>query len=200
MLILPHDIEFDGDPDSLPNNAHAIQKLNDALISSYAHHGFLLMTVTLVVFFIASRVFDVYLFPQIYKETWKRITMEKKRSFINNHVLISAKVLMIGLALYPYLLIVNGLADFSDPYIFGETTSNGDVIVVATAIFIAMYLHELLYLSSQVHRVSVFHHLGAVVVASVMVTKNVRWEVESSTSAYTVLIMTYGAFLPLQST
>jgi hypothetical protein len=101
---------------------------------------------------------------------------------------------MIGLALYPYLLIVNGLADFSDPYIFGKTTSNGDVIVVATAIFIAMYLHELLYLSSQVHPVSVLHHLGAVIVASVMVTRNVRWEVESSTSAYTVLIMTYGVF------
>jgi hypothetical protein len=45
MLILPHDIEFNGDLASLPDNAHAIQKLNDALISSYTHHGFLIMTV-----------------------------------------------------------------------------------------------------------------------------------------------------------
>lgn len=102
---------------------------------------------------------------------------------------------MIGLALYPYLLIVNGLADFSTPYIAGLKSTNGDVVLVATAIFIAMYLHELLFVSSKVSWVSVVHHLGAVNVAAIMVTRNVRWEVEANTSAYTVLIMTYGTLL-----
>lgn len=129
--------------------------------------------------------------------------MEKKRTFTNHHVLISAKIIMIGLALYPYLLIVNGLAEFDDPFVRAtaytpaSTTTNGDVVIVATAIFLAMYLHELLFLSSLVSWVSGMHHLGACTVASVMVTRNVRWEVESSTAAYTVLIMTYGMVLVL---
>lgn len=105
---------------------------------------------------------------------------------------------MIGLALYPYLLIVNGFADFSDPYISGSKSTHGDVIIIATAIFIAMYLHELLYVSSSVSLVSVMHHVGAVIVASIMVTRNVRWAIESSSSAYTVLIMTYGVLNPFQ--
>lgn len=45
MPFLPHDKEFKGDLSTLPKNAHAIQKLDDKLISSYSHHGFLLMTV-----------------------------------------------------------------------------------------------------------------------------------------------------------
>ncbi|KAF3034384.1 hypothetical protein E8E12_002281 [Didymella heteroderae] len=199
MRFLPHDIEFSGNVSALPKNAHAIQKLIDKLVSSYAHHGFLLMTVTLIVFFIATRSLHDYLFPRIYKEAWKKLSAEKKRTFTNHHVLISAKILMISLALYPYLLIVNGLAGFGDRYIRAWTTTNGDVIVVATAIFIAMYLHELLHLSSLVSWISVMHHLGACLVASIMVTRNVRWEVESSTAAYTVLIMTYGTVFPLNS-
>jgi hypothetical protein len=156
------------------------------------------LTKTLIVFFIATRGLHDYLFPSLYKETWKKLAAEKKRTFTNHHVLISAKITMIALALIPYLLIVNGLAEFRDPFVRAtahtpaSTTTNGDVIVVATAIFIAMYLHELLYLSSLVSLISVMHHLGACIVASVMVTRNVRWEVESSTAAYTVLIMTYG--------
>ncbi|KAJ4329665.1 hypothetical protein N0V87_010674 [Didymella glomerata] len=200
MPFLPHDKEFKGDLSTLPKNAHAIQKLDDKLISSYSHHGFLLMTVTLIVFFIATRGLHDYLFPSLYNETWRKLAAEKKRTFTNHHVLISAKITMIALALIPYLLIVNGLAEFRDPFVRAtahtpaSTATNGDVIVVATAIFIAMYLHELLYLSSLVSLISVMHHLGACIVASVMVTRNVRWEVESSTAAYTVLIMTYGIF------
>lgn len=151
-------------------------------------------------FFIAARGLHDYLFPWCYKETWKKSSAEKRRTFTNHPVLISAKLLMIALAVEPYLVIVTGIADFNDPYIRAwrpipaSTTTNGDVIVVATAIFIAMYLHEHLYLSSLVSWVSVMHHLGACLVASIMVTRNVRWEVESSTAAYTVLIMTYGTF------
>jgi hypothetical protein len=97
-------------------------------------------------------------------------------------------------------LIVTGQDDFGNPLVRATavipatTTTNGDVIIAATSIFIAMYLHELLCLSSPVSKVSVMHHLGACLVAAIMVTRNVRWEVESSTAAYTVLIMTYGTF------
>ncbi|KAF3040386.1 hypothetical protein E8E11_005376 [Didymella keratinophila] len=68
----PHDIEFKGEMSSLPENAYSIQKLTDELVSSYAHHGFLFMTVTLLIFFIATRGLHDYLFPWFYKETWKK--------------------------------------------------------------------------------------------------------------------------------
>lgn len=101
---------------------------------------------------------------------------------------------MVVLALYPYLTIVTGHAQFNTPFVAGAKTTMGDVTIVATSIFISVYLHELLYVSSDVQWVSVLHHVGAVIVASVMVARNVRWEVEKSTQAYTVLIMTYGTF------
>lgn len=53
-------------------------------------------------FFIATRGLHDYLFPWLYKETWEKLSAEKKRTFTNRHVLISAKVLMIALALEPY--------------------------------------------------------------------------------------------------
>jgi hypothetical protein len=105
---------------------------------------------------------------------------------------------MIALALYPYMAIVLGLADFSTSIVAGSELTMGDITTIATSIFIAVYLHELLFLSSDVQWVSVVHHLGAVIVASVMVTHNVRWELEPNTTAYTVLIMTYGIFVSRQ--
>lgn len=130
----------------------------------------------------------------IYRNVFKRLTVGQRRRFVNHHVLISAKVLMIVLALYPYMAIVTGHAQFDTPFITGAKTTMGDVTIVATSIFIGMYLHELLYVSSDVHWISVLHHLGSVLIASVMVARNVRWEVETSTQAYTLLIMTYGMF------
>lgn len=103
---------------------------------------------------------------------------------------------MITLALYPYMSIVLGHADFSTPIVRGSRATMGDITIVATCIFISVYLHELLYVSGDVQWVSVVHHVGAVVVAAVMVTRNVRWEVEANTTAYTVLIMTYGIVHP----
>ncbi|KAF2625679.1 hypothetical protein BU25DRAFT_472984 [Macroventuria anomochaeta] len=81
-------------------------------------------------------------------------------------------------------------------YLFfvGAKATMDDITMIATSIFIGMYLNELLYISSDIHPVSVFHHLRAVIVALVMVTRNVRWEVEANTTAYTVLIMTYDRF------
>ncbi|KAH6644438.1 hypothetical protein C7974DRAFT_408117 [Boeremia exigua] len=192
--MLSHDVEFIAEL-TLPSGAHVIQKLTDHLVSNYSHHGFLLSTVTLIVFFIATRLSSDYLFPKIiYRNTFEWLTASQKRRFVNHHVLISAKILMISLALYPYLAVVTGLADFSTPFIKGATTTMGDITIIATSIFIGMYLHELMYISSDVALVSVLHHLGAVLVASIMVTRNVRWQVESNTTAYTVLIMTYGIF------
>lgn len=155
-----------------------------------------LPTQTLVVFFIATRILTDYLFPKVlYRTVFAPLTGRQKRRFVNHHVLITAKLLMVTLALYPYMSIVLGLAEFSTPIVAGSKVAMGDVTIVATAIFISMYLHELLYLSSDVQWVSVVHHLGAVAVAAVMVTRNVRWEVEANTTAYTVLVMTYGAYL-----
>lgn len=105
---------------------------------------------------------------------------------------------MIALALYPYMTIVLGLADFSTSIAAGSQLTMGDITAIATSIFIAVYLHELLFLSSDVQWISVVHHLGAVIVACVMITLNVRWELEPNTTAYTVLIMTYGMFVSHQ--
>jgi hypothetical protein len=105
---------------------------------------------------------------------------------------------MIALGLYPYMAIVLGLADFSTSIVAGSGLTMGDIIAIATSIFIAVYLHELLFLSSDVPWISIIHHLGAVIVASVMVTINVRWKLEPNTTAYTVLIMTYGMFVSRQ--
>ncbi|KAJ4992967.1 hypothetical protein SVAN01_01671 [Stagonosporopsis vannaccii] len=190
--MITHDIEV-AMKRSLP--PHAIQRLNDGLVSTYSHHGFLLSTITLIVFFAATRLLSDYLFPKLtYPEIFKRLSPSQNRRFVNHHVLISAKILMIVLALYPYLAIVTGHAQFNTPFIAGASTTMGDITIVATSIFIGMYLHELLYVSSDVQWVSVLHHVGAVIVASVMVARNVRWEVEKSTQAYTLLIMTYGIF------
>ena len=96
------------------------------------------------------------------------------------------------------MTIVLGLADFSTSIVAGSELTMGDITTIATSIFIAVYLHELLFLSSDVQWVSVVHHLGAVIVACVMITLNVRWEFEPNTTAYTVLIMTYGIFVSHQ--
>ncbi|KAF2997619.1 hypothetical protein E8E13_004106 [Curvularia kusanoi] len=191
--MLPHDIEV-VDISTLPPNAHSIQYLRDRLVSDYVHHGFLIMTITLVVFFFATRFFD-YVFPKtIYRETCSRLDGNRKRRFVNHHISITAKILVIALAMYPYMAIVLGKADFGTPIVAGSEHTMGDVITIASAIYISVYLHELLYLSSGVKLIVVLHHIGAVIVASVMITRNVRWEVESNTTAYTVLIMTYGCF------
>jgi hypothetical protein len=105
-------------------------------------------------------------------------------------------MVIIALGSRPYSRVIIGSADFSAPASSGSIVTLGDLTVIAATVFIGMYLHELLYWSSEVHYVAVIHHVGAVIVAAVTLSLNVRWKVEQSTTAYMLLIMTYGTSLP----
>ncbi|KAF2467497.1 uncharacterized protein BDR25DRAFT_327349 [Lindgomyces ingoldianus] len=175
---------------------HHIQlhDLRNELVSKLAPFSGLILTIILVIFFlIRYYLFETLLLPYFYPRTFALLNERNRRGFVNHHLAGAAKILLFIWTAYPFCAVAFGSATFNTPLHKGSFVTMGDAMLVASHIFVAMYLVELLY-RSQLSIVAVFHHVGACVIAESAVAISLNSVREKDATIEFVLCFFWGAF------
>lgn len=105
---------------------HVTQIVNEE-ISKLAPYAGLILTITLVVFFLVRYyVFEKFLLRWLYKSTFTNLDEVKRRGFINHHIAATAKIIMLVVAGYPFLAVVFGKATVRSPFGSSKIVTMGD--------------------------------------------------------------------------
>lgn len=92
----------------------------------------------------------------------------QRRSFVNHHMAASLKIVLLITAIYPLFAILTGKALPSSPLSSGSKVTAGDMLIISSQIFTAMYVFELFF-RDEVSPISCAHHIGAIVIAQAAV-------------------------------
>lgn len=137
-------------------------------ISALAPYAGLILTVTLCVLFIVKNYVLDPLLPRLYGPAQRNLTVINQRSFLNQHVAVGMRLVLLALGGYPFLAIVFGRSVLNSPVARGGKITMGDCLVTSSQLLVAMYIFELIY-RVKISIVSALHHLGTVLVAEAAV-------------------------------
>lgn len=172
---------------------HVDQLINES-ISELATYSGLILTVTLVIVFIARLyIFEGFLMRRLYGKKYTAMTDEKvRRGFVNHHVAGTIKIILLVTAVYPFMAVAFGTATMHTPFsgVKGGVTM-GDVLVVCSQLFISMYVFELFYRPS-ISPISALHHIGAIVIAQTAVSISLDFEHEVDATIEFILCFVWG--------
>jgi hypothetical protein len=142
-----------------------IASLPNETISTLTPYSGLIITVCMVILcLIRFYLLEKWLFPRYYKRTYTGMDDGLKRGFLNHHIAGATKVLLIIAGAKPWSAVLFGKASLHTPIGKHAHPTMGDVLIVLTQIFVAMYLFELFYRRTM-SPIAVAHHVGAVVIA-----------------------------------
>lgn len=135
-------------------------------ISNLMPYGGLILTITTTVVALARfYLLQNIVLPRAYSSTsLAKMSSMQRRSFTNHHMAAALKIVLLSTAVYPLFAILSGKAMPSSPLSPGSKVTAGDLLVISTQIFTAMYLFELLF-RDHVSPISCAHHVGAIVIA-----------------------------------
>ncbi|KAF3208472.1 hypothetical protein TWF192_001801 [Orbilia oligospora] len=171
------------------NQRHGGDKDNH--ISALALYTGLILTVTLSALFILKNYVLEPLLPRLYKHHHARLSDVTKRSFLNQHVAISMRLILLSLGGYPFFAIVFGSSLLSTPVTKNGTVKMGDLLVVSSQLLVGMYIFELIY-RVKISVVSALHHLGTILVAQCSVAISVYGHKDARNEF--ILCCVWGAF------
>lgn len=134
-------------------------------ISHLTPYAGLILTITTV----TVALFRFYLLqnlilPRAYSpKTHGKMSSPQRRSFINHHMAAALKIVLLTTAIYPLFATLSGKALPSSPLSPGSKAAAGDMLIISTQIFTAMYLFELFF-RDEISPISCAHHVGAIVI------------------------------------
>ncbi|EPS38138.1 hypothetical protein H072_8139 [Dactylellina haptotyla CBS 200.50] len=137
-------------------------------ISELAPYAGLILTVTLCTLFLTKNYILEPFLPRIYGSTFTNLSKTTQRSFLNQHVAIGSRVVLLALGFYPFFAIVLGRPTLSSPVHHGGKVTMGDLLLVCSQVLVGMYIFELIY-RVKISAVSALHHLGTILVAEAAV-------------------------------
>ncbi|KAF8583554.1 hypothetical protein K439DRAFT_1505442 [Ramaria rubella] len=133
-------------------------------ISSLAPFSGLIITIVFVCLFLVKYyVLELFFLRKIYGKIYTDLDELNRRGFVNHHIAGTTKFIILIVAAYPFLSIAFGTGSLHDPSAKGSIVTLGDILLVATQMLLAMYIFELIY-RTKVSPVSIFHHIGAIMV------------------------------------
>ena len=114
-------------PEHRPGHGPRITQTVNEEISKLAPYAGLILTVTLVVFFLVRYyLFENFLLRKIYKSTFTNLDDIKRRGFVNHHIAATAKVIMIITAAYPFLSVLFGKSTVRSSFAGSKIVTKGD--------------------------------------------------------------------------
>lgn len=139
-------------------------------ISYLTPYAGLILTVTTIIVALARfYLLQNAILPRIYcPGTLEKMSSLQRRSFINHHVAASLKIVLIMTAIYPLFAILTGKALPSTPLSQGSNVTAGDMLIISTQIFTAIYIFELFF-RDEISPISCAHHVGAITIGQVAV-------------------------------
>ncbi|KAF3183523.1 hypothetical protein EYR41_005879 [Orbilia oligospora] len=163
----------------------------DNHISVLALYAGLILTITLSALFILKNYVLESLLPRLYKHHHARLSDVTKRSFLNQHVAVGMRLVILSLGGYPFFAIVFGSSLLSTPITKNGTVKMGDLLVVSSQLLVGMYIFELIY-RVKISVVSSLHHLGTILVAQCSVAISVYGHKDARNEF--ILCCVWGAF------
>ncbi|KAK6522148.1 hypothetical protein TWF281_002714 [Arthrobotrys megalospora] len=160
---------------------HSSANNDPAPISVLAPYSNILLTSCLCTMFVIKHyILEPYL-PHVYAHIWGLSPDPTKRALLTLHIALLVRVVLLGVALYPFLTLIFGSSKVSDPVgFFLWRVTMGDRIVLAMSILPSYYLFEIIY-RSRLSIVTWIHHVGSIFAAQGAVTlviyghKNARY-------------------------
>jgi hypothetical protein len=117
-----------------------------------------------------------------------------RRGFLVHHVSAGTKVVLLLVGVKPFCNVVFGKSALHDAFTKHHARPTmGDVLLVLTQLFVALYVFELLVRKSP-SPIAVAHHVGAVVIAQAAVALSLRLDKEVNATMEFVLCLVWAAF------
>jgi hypothetical protein len=155
------------------------------------YSGLILSVVLLVIFLIRFYILQDFLLPKLYGSKYTKLDDINRRSFLNNHIAGATKFIILIVAAYPFASTAFGKGNFQTPFVQGSKVTMGDILLIAAQMLTGMYIFELIY-RVKISPISVFHHMGSILVAQAAITISIKGDPESSIEF--VLCTVWGAF------
>ncbi|KAJ5820373.1 hypothetical protein N7474_005964 [Penicillium riverlandense] len=163
-------------------------------ISHLVPFSALIISITFVVLFlIRYYILEGFLIRWLYGPIYTRLSDINRRGFINHHIAGATKILILILAVYPFIDITFLSANFHTPFAAGSTVTMGDILIVAAQMLIAMYIFELLYRVT-LSPIAVTHHIGTIIIGQSAIAISLRLAREPDADIEFILCTVWGAF------
>ena len=115
-----------------------------------------------------------------------------KRGFMNHHIAGGVKIVLLIAGAKPWLSVLFGHATLHTPLGTHHLhPTMGDILLVLTQLFVAMYIFELFYRKT-LSPVAVLHHVGAVVIAQAAVVLSLNLDHEQDATIEFVMVLVWG--------
>ena len=153
--------------DSVPSPSRGDQHIRHVPLSSLSKlspFSMLILSIVLVILFLLKQfIFEAFLMKRCYKAMYTRLDEVSRRGFINHHIAGGTKLLILVVAVYPFIDVAFGQATLNTPYSRGSRVTLGDILIVCSQILVGMYIFELIY-RVKISPISTMHHIGAIMV------------------------------------
>ena len=117
-----------------------------------------------------------------------------KRGFMNHHIAGGTKIIIIFAGAKPFVDVVFGKSELHSPMSkFHLHPTMGDMLLVLTQIFCAMYLFELFFRKT-LSPIAVMHHVGAVMIGQSAIVLSLNLDKEKNATIEFVLCLVWGVF------
>jgi hypothetical protein len=98
-------------PENYNHRRPVVTLMRSQEISKLVPYSGLILTVSLVVFFLVRYYFfENFLLPRFYGDIYTKLDDNRKRGFINHHVAAAAKIIMLITGAYPFFSVLAGSA------------------------------------------------------------------------------------------
>ncbi|KAM3080293.1 hypothetical protein ACMFMF_003703 [Clarireedia jacksonii] len=163
-------------------------------ISRLAPFSALIISIIFVNYFlIRFYILEGFLLQLVYGKTYTQMDETTRRGFVNHHIAGVTKFLILILAAYPFIDVAFGSATFHTPFAGSKHVSQGDILIIAAQMLIAMYVFELFY-RPKISPVSVGHHVGTILIGQSAIAISLNLVRERDATIEFILCTIWGAF------
>ena len=163
-------------------------------ISKLSPFSGLIITMCLVILFIVKYyILEMWLLTRVYGSTYTDLNDSNRRGFLNHHIAGGTKILILVVAVYPFIDVAFGNATLHSPFAGSQVVTMGDVLVVAAQLLLAMYIFELIY-RVKISPISIVHHIGSVMVGQAAIAISLNLVREKDADIEFILVTVWGTF------
>jgi len=167
-------------------------------ISRLAPFSALIISIIFVVYFVIRfYVLEGFLLEKFYGRVYTSMDETTRRGFVNHHIAGSTKILILIIAAYPFIDVAFLTASPRTPFAGSTFVTQGDVLIVASQMLIAMYVFELFY-RPKISPVSVAHHIGTIMIGQSAIAISLNLIHEKDATIEFILCTVWGRFQIIQ--
>jgi hypothetical protein len=167
---------------------------NEAISSLTPYCGLILTICLVILFLIKHYVLERLVFRIFYRKKYGAMDDGLRRGFMNHHIAGGTKIVILLAGIKPFVDVVFGHSQLSSPFSSQHAKPKmGDVLLVISQLFVAMYAFELFYRRT-LSPIAVIHHTGAIIIAQTAVVLSLDLDHEVNATMEFVLCLVWGAF------